>query len=144
MRLDNFIELRKFLGISQEKMAKLIGVDRSTYAHYENGSKVIPIKRLNIISNKYNVSLNFLTGLSRENNIEFKAIEISHKQIGKNLKKVRKDLNLTQVELAKKLFTGHSSISEYEKGMRITVLLLIDYAKITGKSIDYLCGKADE
>lgn len=54
-------------------------------------------------------------------------------QIGQNIKRYRKSLNLTQKQLAEKMTTNtnSTSISQYENGKRnnITLLTLIDFAQ---------------
>lgn len=142
MNTDNLIELRKDLGLTQRQMAEIVGVSESTYSNYENYHAVIPLKRLNIIANKYNKSLDFLTGISRSNDDNFKHVDIDNKKIGERLKEIRLNLKLSQRDFAKKLKTGYSIISDYETGnVTITILVLIDYAKLSGKSIDWLCCK---
>ena len=71
MNTDNLVEYRKDLGLNQTEMGKVIGVKKSTYACYETKRRIIPIIKLNIIANKYNKSLNFVSGNSRHDNIKF-------------------------------------------------------------------------
>lgn len=42
------IEARKQKGFTQEQLAKLIGVDRTTYAHYERGKTPLLITALKV------------------------------------------------------------------------------------------------
>ena len=142
MNTDVLIEIRKDLNLRQIDMAKLIGVKRSTYTNYERGTYIIPIKKLNSISNKFNYSIDYLLGITRKNDTNFKHINISNTLIRRKLKNTRINMKLTQKELAKKLKTAESTISNYENGsIIISIPVLISYSKITGKSIDYLCGK---
>ena len=142
MNMDNLIEFIKDLGLTQEQMGKIINVKRVTYSAYENYHATISLEKLNIIANKYDKSLDFLTGLSRSNNSNFKHIEIDNKKIGQRLKSIRINLNMSQRQFAKELKVSKSILSYYETGsIRITVLVLIEYSKLTGKSIDWLCCK---
>ena len=144
MNTDNLVELRKYLGITQVEMSEFLNVSRPTYTRYENGTIIIPLVKLNLISNKYNASLDYLTGLSRTNNTDFKHIELDKAKIGNRLKQVRLDNKMTQEIIASKLNTTHSVISAYENGkVLIPTIFILEYAKITDKSIDYLCCKKD-
>lgn len=62
--------------------------------------------------------------------------------IGQRLRKIRKDNNITQEELANILNTTHSTISAYESG-KTTILTAFAYeiCKRYGISMDYLCGR---
>ena len=71
-----------------------------------------------------------------------KNYELNFEEIGKNIKKVRKDNNLTQKQLAEILNTTQSTISAYESGK--TVLLTAFAIQISKKynvSLDWLCGR---
>ena len=141
MNVDNLRELREDLRMSQEDMGNLLNIKQSTYSDYENNRSVIPLERLNIISNKFNASLDYLVGLSRSNSDSFNHIEIDFIKIGNRLKEIRTLNNLTQEAVAKMLNTFHSRISDYENGKRITIPVLIEYSRVFNKSIDYLCLK---
>ena len=145
MNTDNLVELRKYLGITQVEMSEFLNVSRPTYTRYENGTIIIPLVKLNLISNKYNASLDYLTGLSRKNNTNFNHInDINKKIIGQRLNEVRIKNKFTQEEVAKRLNTVHSCISDYENGKTmIPTIFLVGFAKITNTSLDYLCGKID-
>lgn len=141
MNSDNLRELREDLRMSQEDMGKLLNVKQSTYSDYENGRSIIPIERLNIISNRFNASLDYLIGISRSNDDKFNHVEIDFVKIGNRLKEIRLENDLTQEAIARMLNTFHSRISDYENGKRITIPVLIEYSKVFNKSIDYLCLK---
>lgn len=58
-----------------------------------------------------------------------------------NVKNLRKEIGLTQTELAEKIFVNKSMISAYEKGKRMPSLdVLIQLSSIFNVSIDYLLG----
>ena len=144
MNSDNLIELREELNMTQSQMAKKLGVTRSAYSLWEIGKNTIPLIQLNNIANKFDASLDYLTGLSRKNDTDFKYVELDKVEIGKRLKQVRLDNKMTQEAIADKLNTTHSVISAYENGkVLIPTIFIIEYANITGKSIDYLCCKKD-
>ena len=142
MNMNNLIKLRQELGLTQEEMGKIIGVKRTTYSDYENYHIIIPLERLNKISNKYNLSLDYLIGIASKNDTNFQHINIDNKKIGNRLKSIRLSYNMSLGQFAKKLKVSKTILSYYENNkVKITILVLIDYYNITGKSIDWLCCK---
>lgn len=59
-------KLRKNQKLSQQELASKLNITQQAYAHYENGTRNIPIETLIKIADLYNVSLDFLAG--REKN----------------------------------------------------------------------------
>ena len=49
---------------SQAEIAKIIGTSQSYYAQYENGKRSIPFDRVILLAKYYNVSLDYIAGLS--------------------------------------------------------------------------------
>ena len=54
--------LRKKAAMTQAEIATRIGVDRSTYAKYENGHRPLPIDRLKELCLYYKVSADYILG----------------------------------------------------------------------------------
>ena len=54
--------------LTQRQIASIIGVERSTYAGYEIGKDTIPLRKLNLLSNYYNLSSDYIVGISNKNN----------------------------------------------------------------------------
>ena len=131
--------------LSQEKLAQMLNIKRSTYKEYELQNKIIPIKHLNTFSNIFNVSIDYLLGLTN-NKINYKDnhSNINPKETGLRLKEFRKSLNLTQEKLADKLNVARSIIGEYEKGnVLISTHALYTLCKKYDISADYLLGKSN-
>lgn len=57
-------DLREDADKSQEEIAKIIGTSQSYYAQYENGKRAIPFERVIVLARFYNVSLDYLAGLT--------------------------------------------------------------------------------
>ena len=55
---------RKELKLSQEEVAKSIGVDQKTISHWENGINEPQLKRLRIFCHNYNIPISFFTDKS--------------------------------------------------------------------------------
>lgn len=74
--LSNKIKaLRKKKKQTQQNMADLLGVRRSTYGEYERGKILPPMDKLKIIAEHFEVSVDFLIG--NEEPTEEKEIDVS-------------------------------------------------------------------
>ena len=126
----------------QKDIAKILNIDRSTYSTWETNLKIIPLKHLNNLSNYYNISMDYILGLTNKK-IKYKKLnELDKKIIGNNIKKLRSNNNLTLRDLAKILNTTSSTISAYETGKTLLLTAFaIEIAKKYHLSIDELCGK---
>lgn len=61
-RLVRLAELRYENKLSQEKVAKLLNIQRPQYTLYETGQREIPVKYLRILSRTYGVSIDYIVG----------------------------------------------------------------------------------
>lgn len=61
---DILQELRTEHEMTQDDLARLIGVQKSTVSHYETGSRYPKRDTLQVIADLFNVSTDFLTGRS--------------------------------------------------------------------------------
>lgn len=134
--------LREEHNLKQEQVAQIIGIERSHYAHYENEDRIIPLIYLNKLSAYYNVSIDYILGLT--NTTCSNQEEIDLVQVGIRLKTFRKEQKLTQTVLAQKINIATSLISDYEKGkLLISTHALYEICKKYKISADYLLGKTD-
>lgn len=142
MNFQKLIEIREDLNLRQKDIADILGITQQSYSLWENGSKVIPLKHLNNLCNYYNLSMDYVIGLSSIKYYNITNKEIDKILIGERLRKIRKDKNITQEELASILNTTHSTISAYESG-KTTILTAFAYeiCKRYNISMDYLCGR---
>lgn len=60
------------------------------------------------------------------------------------IKNLREDLDLTQKQIAERLYINRSAYSNYESGIRsIPIEILSELADIFGTSVDYLIDRTD-
>ena len=144
MNEKRLFDLREYKDLSQIKLADYLGITQQTYSLWEKGTKIIPLKHLNNLSNFYEISMDYIVGLTDEKNNSgiIKLTELNKNEIGSRIKKIREDNNLTLRDLAKELNITSSTISAYETGK--TLILTAFAYQICIKynvSLDWLCGK---
>ena len=135
-------EIRTFEGLTQEEIAKRLNVKRSTYAGWESGKDIIPLRKLNDLANIYDVTLDYLVGLTENQENRHDKMDIDPKVVSENIKLLRLSRKLTQKELAESLKTSQSNIHNYENGKSlITTMYAIELAKNYDYSLDKLIQK---
>ena len=141
MKFERLREIREEHNLTQNQIAQILNVERSTYAGWETGKDTIPLRRLNKLSDYYKVSIDYLTGLSNVTS-RYRVIDLDAKVVGENLRILRKMHNLVQKDIFISLNTTSSTYSAYETGK---VLIKTDFLYAIAKkyhvSIDELLGK---
>ena len=127
----------------QKDLAKIINVSEITYTHYESEYYIMPLKYLIILSDYFNVSLDYIFEFTSDNKkTHFKNIEF--KKMGMRLKEFRKENDIIQDVLAQVLNTNRSVIANYERGRTlIATPFLYTICKTYKISADYLLGRID-
>lgn len=59
-------DLREDMDKNQEQIAQIIGTSQSYYAQYENGKRALPFDRVVELAKYYNVSLDYIAGLTND------------------------------------------------------------------------------
>lgn len=142
MNNTRLLELREYNFLLQKDIAQILNIDRSTYSTWETNLKIIPLKHLNTLSNYYNISMDYILGLTNKKIKYKKSNELDKKIIGNNIRKLRRDNDLILRDLAKVLNATSSTIWAYETGKTLLLTAFaIEIAKKYHLSIDELCGK---
>ena len=138
-------DLRDLYELTQEDIAKILNISRSTYKQYEQQYDIIPIKHLNTLVNHFKISFDYVFDFTKLKRYKDEINKIDTKISGKRLKELRKEFNLTQERLAKKLNIGNTIISEYERGhFPISTATLYSLSDKFHISSDYLLGKTNQ
>ena len=144
MDLERLFFLREEKDLTQEEMGIIVGTKNFSINKWEKGKETIPLKKLNIYSNYFNVSMDYILKLTDNKEEKTKNIELDKRKVGNNIKNIRKKNNLTQRQLADVLNTTHSAIWAYESGR---TLIQTSFAyQICVKyniSMDWLCGRTN-
>ena len=62
MNISRLKEIRKDRDLSQNDVAKFLGMKQQQYSEYEIGKRLIPIETLNKLADFYNTSIDYLVG----------------------------------------------------------------------------------
>ena len=142
MKFKKIKNLRIEHNLNQEELAQILEVNRSTYTGWELGTNTIPLRKLFELSNYYKVSIDYITGLNKNNNYIYSSDKINFKIVGKNLKELRKGLGFTQKDIANLLKISVSSYTLYELGkILIPTSYIYKLAKKFECSIDEIIKK---
>ena len=59
-------DLREDSDLSQQQLSELLYMHRTTYVRYENGEREMPFNIAILIANHYNVSLDYIAGVTND------------------------------------------------------------------------------
>lgn len=135
---------RENLDMNQQEFGKLFNRNRKTVSGWENENNNIPLDIIIKYASVTNSSLDYIFEISEEK-IKYSKIDITHKELGKKLRDLRKSKNITQKKLATKLNTNQSVISRYERGINpINISFFIGVIKeLKSSSIDELFNRVE-
>ena len=68
MKFQRVKDLREDHDKLQKDIAEILGISQQYYSEYENGKRTIPIQHLMTLSKYYNVSIDYIVGLSTKKN----------------------------------------------------------------------------
>ncbi len=135
-------DIREDNDVTQEQMAKILGVKRSAYSLWELGINIIPLEYLCKFSSYFNLTIDYVLGINNNRNISSSKKELDLKILGNNLKKIRLDNKLYQKDIANFLNVSRSCVAEYESGkVCITISNLYKISKKYKITIEDLCFK---
>lgn len=138
-------ELRIDNELTQNEIAQVLKIKRSTYSKWELGINDMPLDKTNDLANFYHVRIDYLLGLSNIHYIVKNNLDINWNKLTERLVNLRKNNNYTQEYLSKKLGFHKRTYSNYETGTRRpTAFKLLSVAQFFKVSMDYLIGRVDD
>lgn len=142
INLSKLKDIREDNDISQEEMAKILDVNRSTYSLWELGINIIPLKKLCDFADYFNYSIDYVLGISN-NRLSKNLIKgLNLQKLGSNMKKIRIKHELSQENVANLLDVTQACITRYEKGIIcISTSNLYKFSREFKISLNELCGK---
>lgn len=131
------------MDLKQKDIAEMFSVHFATVSGWETGKDTIPLERLIEYANRFNFSLDYLFGITKQNDTSYLPLEIDLNVIAQNLRKIRKSHNLTQEDVAKRINTSQASYAHYENSVNlIPTTFLYNLTDIYKPfSIDKLLGR---
>ena len=132
LRIDN--------DLTQEEMAKILGISRSKYSQIEIGFLDFKLELLNKFANYFKINVDYIYGLTDKKKVCYKD-NIDLKDIGIRLRNYRKDKGLSQVDICNLTGIYQSSYSRYELGCSLTGHKLYVVASKLNLSMDELMGR---
>lgn len=135
-------DIREDNDINQEKMAKILGVNRSTYSLWELGINIIPLKNLCSFADYFNYSIDYVLGISNNRSNKNLIAGLDLEKLGNNMRKIRIENELSQENIANLLGVTQACITRYEKGIIcISTSNLYKFSREFKISLNDLCGK---
>lgn len=128
-------ELLEEKGMKQADLSRITGIPTSLISNYLKGVKSPSLSNAVVLASALNVTVDDLAGLSGDETTSFKGKGL---MIGDKIKKLRKDSNMTQLELSEKLSVTRTVISNWEANInKPNIDLVADMCKIFNISPEY-------
>lgn len=139
---NNLKICRETLEMTQKELGEVFGITRKTISGWENNNDIIPLPKLIQFCNLYDFSVDYVIGLTRIDEKLNEKIEIDPIVVGKNLKRIRKELKMTQNDIAKECAISNTTYSNYELGINlISTITLYTICKKHGVSANVILKK---
>lgn len=143
MKFKRIDDLRNDHDLKIREVADILGVSINNYFDYANGRSNFPLDKLNLLVNHFEVSFDYITGLSDVK--KSYAGDINIALLKKRIKEARTQNGLSQEETAHIIGDKQSTYWNYESGNSIIpISKLYLLAKFYNISIDYFVGKTDD
>ncbi|MBQ4074691.1 MAG: helix-turn-helix transcriptional regulator [Clostridia bacterium] len=71
MYFQRIRDMREDADLSQKQIAAYLGIAQTVYSRYERGYQTIPLEHLIALADYYHVSLDYLTGRTKNKKVNF-------------------------------------------------------------------------
>lgn len=142
MYLKNLKLLRNEKELTQDDISKYLGVSRTTYNNWEQGTVLLPLDIADKLSVCYKVRLSCILGI--DNNIEYKdkINKMNYDVLLKNINELKINNKNTYEEIGTYLKCTRASCQRYFKGIiKIPIDRLILLSELYDTDLDKMCGK---
>lgn len=139
--IKNFklLDLRENKFWTQKTLAKKLSIPQRTYSNYETQKNAIPLDLLCKIATLYDVSVQYICGLTTESKPYGKFREFNKQNFLNNILRLREKNSLNQEKIADKLHCKSQTISKYETGTRnMPIESLILLSEVYEMQLDYI------
>ena len=141
LNIKKILDTRIDNDLTQKKMAKILNISHYIYNNYETGRTRIPLNILLDFAQHFNLSLDYLLGLTKN---KYNYNKGNLQNINHKLLHIRKNENLTQEKFGKLLGIPQRTYASYENGERpIPLEILLKISKVKNYSLDYLTSKSN-
>ncbi|MDD4282661.1 MAG: helix-turn-helix transcriptional regulator [Bacilli bacterium] len=135
---------REDLDLTQREISEILGIKRGIYTAMENGLVSFPLPLIEKLADYFNLSIDYLVGISNIKRYTITPKPANFKNLGKNIRKIRRKNRLTQENIADDLNIKQPSFASYENGKTLIKLdRLYTLAKKYNFSIDGILEKYD-
>lgn len=137
MYFKNIRNLREDNDLTLQFVSDFLHCSKRNYQRYEKGELEITATKALLLSGLYNVSLDYLLGLTNEFGNATRQTCLPHRR----LKLLRRKNHLTQEEVSTTLFCRSDVYSRYELGLQeVPIQMVIMLSKLYNVSTDYILG----
>lgn len=138
-------KVRIYADLNQKDVAKMLGVAYSSYNTWERENDFIPLRQLDKFCRFFHVSFDYVLGFNDTWKYPDSKNEIDPILLAKRIKRIRRENDLTQDDLAKAFNITRYSISKYENGINLALTsYIISFCKYFHVSADFITGRIDE
>lgn len=107
-------QLRLEKGLTQEKIAEVLNIKRSTYGEYERGKISPPIEKIETLAEIFSVAPQYLIGWENQS-----SSTSNDNLVGTIVRSLRKNRRISSEEFAKELGISTTDLKNYENGTSI-------------------------
>ena len=142
LRYRRIKDLREDRDYTQDYIADILHVRRSSYANWENGETLIPLDKLDRLSVFYNVSLKYILDIQKHRDTNIVIKKMDYNVMLDKINKIKGDLSLTYQDIGEYLKVSKSTAYKYYNGeIKIPVDILHLLGELNKCDIDKLLEK---
>ncbi len=135
-------DVREDNDYTQNELADKLNVNRSTYANWENGDKLIPLEILDKISVLFNVPFSYLLNNESIKDKTIKIKKLDYDYLLSKLNTIKKNKKYSYQDIGDAIgVTRGTAYKYYNNIMKIPVDKLILLSEFVDSNIDKLLGK---